>query len=100
MIYNLMEIKMTEYLKISDGIKKRNLAKLPDVCATYLPGTKEPIFIIAGEAGFHRADNSLNVERFNAQLGVTTCQIAAMHIGSAHGWDKPGADPDNHKIWE
>lgn len=69
------------------------LDRLPLMCATRNLETGEAILLKRGESGFWPLPNDMTVERFNAAFAPTPAQIAAMEIGSAFGWDVPGADP-------
>lgn len=73
-----------------------NSDKLPSMCATYHPTTKEPILIFRGESGFTplKEPNDFNVEDFNKSENITGNQVRAMLHGSMFGWDTPPADPD------
>lgn len=74
---------------------------LPELCFSILDTTGELICIKRGESGYYRSDWSTKdpeqnrelADYNNEQMGVTPAQRHAMEIGSAFGWDVPGADP-------
>ncbi len=77
-----------------------NIAKLPASCMHLTDDGKECL-IIRGEAGY-TPRTSLSVQiaigfhaGYNAALGVTKAQEAAMLHGSMFGWHTPAADCDN-----
>lgn len=70
--------------------------RLPEMCATHLPGTGEAIVLKRGEAGYWPLPEGWTVARFNAAFEPTSAQIAAMEAGSLFGWDVPVADPANY----
>lgn len=73
-----------------------HLAKLPEMCATRLLSTSEPIVIKRGEVGFWPMPDGMTIDGINSLFGATPAQIAAMEAGSMFGWDVPGADPDRY----
>lgn len=66
---------------------------LPEMCATHLGGTREPIVIKRGESGYWPLPDGMTVEEINTLFAATPAQIAAMEAGSMFGWTVPGADP-------
>jgi hypothetical protein len=87
---------------------KQNIAKLPEECFAILLTNKNLIRIKAGESGFFKCDQRLPLrecerlgitmdqlaDSWNTDLDVTKGQREAMEIGSMHGWEVPGANPD------
>lgn len=74
-------------------------ADLPERCAARLPSNrKAPIMIKRGQDGYYPAALDLDVDAFNAKLGITKAQVMAMVAGSMFGWDCPGADPVNYAL--
>lgn len=71
------------------------LQDLPLLCFSRLPTTNEPIIIQRGVVGYYPTSPLRDVDRLNAEMGVTARQLAAMEAGSMFGWDCPGADPLN-----
>ncbi|MDJ0277680.1 hypothetical protein QLH51_12820 [Sphingomonas sp. 2R-10] len=69
------------------------LAALPEMCATVLPSTHEPIIIKRGQAGHWPLPDGMTIERINAVFKASPAQIEAMLVGSMFGWDVAGADP-------
>lgn len=72
------------------------LDRLPEMCASHLPGTAEAIVIKRGERGYWPLPEGMTVEGINTTFGASPAQIAAMEAGSMFGWDVPGADPDRY----
>ena len=80
------------------------LQKLPEYCYTVQPYDKRWVISIRrGEPGYtdlskHKTPEEASAEakRANMALGITPAQVEAMTIGSAFGWDVPGADPDRY----
>lgn len=72
------------------------LDRLPVMCATRNLDTGEAIILKRGESGYWTLPEGFTIDSFNAALAPTPSQIAAMEIGSAFGWDVPGADPLNY----
>lgn len=70
--------------------------KLPRVCGARHPTTNEPILIKRGINGCFKMKDGFDPEFFNKKFSITEAQVEAMLIGSAFGWDVPGADPDNY----
>ena len=66
---------------------------LPEMCATRLAGTGEPIVIKRGESGYWPMPGNTTIECLNALFDARPAQIAAMEAGSMFGWTVPGADP-------
>lgn len=77
-----------------------NLSKLPALCYGVHLTTGETVIIKRGVDGFFPTDWGVQgqdaVNRFNERLGVNRAQAEAMYVGSAFGWDVPGADPDRY----
>lgn len=71
------------------------LKKLPEMCATHLPTTKQPVMLKRGHTGYWPLSEGFDVAGFNTRHNVTEKQKLAMEIGSMRGFDVPGADPDN-----
>lgn len=77
---------------------------LPDMCFSVLPSTGALICIMRGESGYYPSDWSTDDKEQNAaladynneRLSVTPEQRQAMECGSMHGWEVPGADPQNY----
>ena len=78
---------------------------LPELCYGSKPamdgGPDILILIRRGESGYHPAEGYAArseelADLFNARLGVTPAERAAMEFGSMFGWDIPGADPNKH----
>lgn len=77
---------------------------LPDKCYSVLPNGDEIITVKKGEDGYYHTDKyghdrqaaQAIVDEYNAQLGVTKAQEAAMLAGSMFGWHTPAADPKNY----
>lgn len=76
-----------------DSARSERLAALPEMCATVLPATFEPIVIKRGEAGHWPLPDGMTIERINTVFKATPAHVAAMLVGSMFGWDLPGADP-------
>ncbi|RJG53188.1 hypothetical protein D0Z70_17375 [Sphingobium terrigena] len=72
------------------------LDRLPEMCATHLPETGEPIVIKRGETGYWPLPDGMTVDRINTTFEARPAQLAAMLAGSMFGWDIPGADPDRY----
>ena len=76
---------------------------LPETCLTLLPSTGQLIIIKRGEPGYYRTDldtgnaaqNRELADYHNGHRGITRAQEEAMLVGSMHGFDVPGADPEN-----
>lgn len=72
---------------------------LPDVCFGIHPaetGLARLILIKHGESGYHPTEgygarSEELVDLFNARMGITPAERAAMEFGSVFGWDIPGA---------
>lgn len=73
-----------------------HLDRLPIMCATRHLETGEPIVLKRGEVGYWLLPEGLTIEQFNASFSPTPAQIAAMEVGSAFGWDVPGANPAHY----
>lgn len=79
-------------------------SSLPEQCYGVLAETGEIIIFQKGENGYSVTDfatgNKENdlalVEMYNAKLGVSKAQAAAMQTGSLFGWHTPAADPANY----
>lgn len=79
----------------------RTAPGLTEMCYAVHEATGELIVIKRGEVGYYQTDYSTsdkerNVEladQLNEKLGVDMWQCQAMTVGSACGWDVPGADP-------
>lgn len=79
-------------------------SSLPEQCYGVLAETGEIIIFQKGENKYSVTDfatgNKENdlalVEMYNAKLGVSKAQAAAMQIGSMFGWQTPAADPANY----
>lgn len=71
-----------------------NLALLPEMAATTLPGVGTPIVIKRGEMGYWPMPDGMSVDTINAAFGATPSQLAAMAAGSIFGWQVPGAIPN------
>lgn len=64
---------------------------LPELAASRNLEDGQPVIIKRGESGFYPQSASFDPNVFNAQHGVTPAQREAMVLGSAFGWDVPGA---------
>ncbi|AMK23219.1 MULTISPECIES: hypothetical protein [Sphingomonadaceae] len=73
-----------------------NLARLPEMCAAFLPSSGEPIVIKRGEPGYWPLPEGMTADRINATFDASPAQIAAMLAGSMFGWHVPGADPGRY----
>lgn len=73
-------------------------AGLPEMCATIMPNTLEPIVVKRGQSGHWPLPDGMTIERVNQVFKATPPQIAAMLVGSMFGWDVPGADPDRYDV--
>ncbi|MFJ5932236.1 hypothetical protein ACQKOH_20955 [Sphingomonas sp. NPDC092331] len=71
-----------------------NLALLPEMAATILPGEGTPIVIKRGEMGYWPMPDGMTVDSINAAFEATAPQVAAMSAGSIFGWHVPGANPN------
>lgn len=69
------------------------LDSLPEICATRLVETDDPIIIKRGEAGYWPMPDGMTIEGVNALFDVSPAQVAAMEAGSMFGWTVPAADP-------
>lgn len=72
------------------------LEKLPEVCASRLPSTGEPILIERGASGYYAGTFNSDPDKFNREWEVTPAQVQAMEAGSMFGWHVPGANPDKY----
>ena len=72
------------------------LDRLPEMCATHLPETGDPIVIKRGERGYWPLPDGMSVNGINTTFAATPPQIAAMLAGSMFGWDIQAADPDRY----
>lgn len=70
--------------------------RLPEMCASHLPDSGEPIVIKRGESGYWPLPDGMTVQGINTTFDATPAQIAAMEAGSMFGWDVPGANPDRY----
>ena len=70
---------------------------LPEICASRLQATGQPIMIKRGESGYWPQADTFNPELFNEEHGITPAQEEAMVAGSMWGWGAPAADP---KLYE
>ena len=70
--------------------------RLPRECATWHITTGESVLLKRGQKGYWPLHPATDVERFNRDRGISEAQLAAMEIGSAFGFDVPGADPAMH----
>jgi len=70
--------------------------RLPRVCLARQPGSDDPIRIHRGAKGYYQTYPQTDVDRFNADRGITAVQVECMLTGSMFGWDVPGADPINY----
>lgn len=74
---------------------------LPESCYSVLH-TGELIVIKRGELGYYVSDwsssdpakNCALADEYNAEMGVTKAQAAAMQAGSLFGWNVPAANPE------
>jgi hypothetical protein len=73
------------------------LNDLPPMCASREPSSGKPTYLRRGHKGYWPAPSGLDVEAYNAELGVSEAQAEAMLTGSVFGFDCPGADPLNIK---
>lgn len=80
----------------TQALRLRLADTLPEMCATLLPSTLEPVAIKRGEKGYWPLPDGMTVECINEIFSATAAQIAAMEIGSLFGWDVPGADPSRY----
>ena len=69
---------------------------LPEMCATHLAGTDEPIVIKRGERGYWPLPDGMTVAQINDLFSAAPAQIAAMEAASMFGWTVPGADPTRY----
>jgi len=69
---------------------------LPEMCATHLVGTHEPIVIKRGASGYWPLPEGMTVTEINDLFGAAPAQIAAMEAGSMFGWTVPGSDPTRY----
>jgi len=84
---------MTEkYLPQLDSDSDR-FDRLPRECAARLAMDDSPILIKRGESGYFPLAPATDVDKFNADRGITEAQVNAMEAGSMFGWECPGADP-------
>jgi hypothetical protein len=72
--------------------------RLPDLCYSRLPSTKEVIIIKLGESQYYKTDcpKETDIDELNEVLEVTETQRKCMELGSMFGWSLPGANPDNY----
>lgn len=71
-----------------------HLSKLPEMCATTLPSTGEPIIIKRGEDGYYPMPDGRSIDEINEAFEAKLNHVRAMEAGSLFGWHVPGADPD------
>ena len=71
-----------------------SIAKLPEVCFTYLRSDDRQIIAIKrGEDGYYPVTTRFTVAELNK--GVKPEHVAAMENGALFGWHVSGADPDH-----
>ncbi len=101
-LYHICEF--AERLEESGGSVIPLRRSLPDQCYSMLRSTGEVVILKKGESGYYRTDIPFTdretsrqmVKEYNAKLGVTPAQAAAMEAGSMFGWEVPAADPKNY----
>lgn len=97
-------------MKPTQSLAQSNVAKLPAQCFGIVLGNapgKRVSIIKCGESGYYstsepatlramsRAELEVEIDRMNAEDGVTKAQRSAMEHGSMFGWECEGANPDN-----
>ena len=89
--------------RCKDIIPLRN--SLPERCYSTLIETPTIVILRRGETGFYATDippaktkeeAEALVDQYNAELGVSKGQLAAMQAGSMFGFACPAADPKNY----
>ena len=78
-------------------------SSLPKVCYGKVPEKKAIVMFERGHKGYRSASavakgrtSQKLVDKWNAELGVSKAQAAAMQAGATLGWDAPAADPKNY----
>lgn len=78
-------------------------SSLPQQCYGVLSETGEIVILKKGENGYYKTDFPASkeaapelAEKYNAKLGVSKAQAAAMLAGSLFGWHTPAANPANY----
>lgn len=78
-------------------------SSLPQQCYGVLAEAGKIIIYKKGESGYYKTDFPANqetalalAEKYNAKLGVSKAQAAAMQAGSLFGWHTPAANPANY----
>lgn len=103
-LYHICEF--AERLERSHGSVIPLRSSLPEQCYSLLMDAGMVVILKRGETGYYKTDIPILdkedarklVNEYNAKLGVTKAQAAAMSAGSMFGWAAPAADPKNYDV--